>query len=70
MLVRLAMRRAGYVDKTVPQVIEEWALDKLNIQVAGTRHFAADQLLHVLYAIAWGLAAAPVLFSTRRRRPL
>ena len=72
MIVRLAMRRAGHVDKTVPQAIEEWTLHELNLPASGdgARHFAADQLLHVLYGVSWGVAAAPVLFSRRRRRPL
>jgi hypothetical protein len=72
MIVRLAMRRAGHVDKTVPQAIEEWTLHKLNISASGdgTRHFAAEQVLHMLYGVAWGVAAAPVLFASRRRRPL
>jgi hypothetical protein len=29
-LLRLAMHRAGVIDKMVPQVVEEWISDRLN----------------------------------------
>ena len=71
-LGRLVMRRAGHLDKTVPQTIEEWALHELDVPASGDgpRHFAVDQLLHVLYGMLLGAAASPVLFAGRQRRPL
>jgi hypothetical protein len=71
-LGRLVMRRAGHLDKTVPQTIEEWALHELDVPASGDgpRHFAVDQLLHVLYGMLLGAAASPALFAGRQRRPL
>ena len=71
-LARLVMRRAGYLDKTVSQTIEEWALHELDVPGSGDgpRHFAVDQLLHILYGMMWGATTSPALFAGRRRRPL
>ena len=71
-LGRLLMRRAGHLDKTVPQAVEEWALHELDVPGSGDgpRHFAVDQLLHVLYGMVWGAIASPALFGGRKRRLL
>ena len=71
-LGRLVMRRAGHLDKTVPQTVEEWALHELDVPGSGDGpgHFAVDQLLHVLYGMTWGALASPALFAGRQRRAL
>ena len=71
-LIRLGLRRAGLIDKMVPQTVTEWASQKLGVEPPGVPagHPAADQLLHFVYSVTWGALAAPVLFATGRRRPL
>jgi hypothetical protein len=71
-LIRLGLRRAGLIDKMVPQAVSEWASRKLGVEPPGIRagHPIADQLVHLTYSAAWGAVAAPVLFGTRRRRSL
>jgi len=71
-LIRLGLRRAGLLDKMVPQALTEWAAQKLGVEPPGipAGHPAADQLLHLVYSVTWGALAAPVLFGTGRRRPL
>jgi hypothetical protein len=70
-LIRLGLRRAGLIDKMVPQALTEWASQKLGVEPPGVPagHPAADQLLHLVYSVTWGALAAPVLFATGRRRP-
>jgi hypothetical protein len=70
-LIRLGLRRAGLIDKMVPQTVTEWASQKLGVEPPGVPagHPAADQLLHFVYSVTWGALAAPVLFATGRRRP-
>ena len=71
-LIRLGLRRAGLLDKMVPQALTEWASQKLRVEPLGISagHPAADQLVHLVYSVTWGALAAPVLFATDRRRPL
>jgi hypothetical protein len=71
-LIRLGLRRAGLIDKMVPQALTEWASERLGVEPPGVPagHPAADQLLHLVYSVTWGSLAAPVLFATGRRRPL
>ena len=70
-LIRLGLRRAGLLDKMVPQALTEWASQKLGVEPPGVPagHPAADQLLHLVYSVTWGALASPVLFATGRRRP-
>jgi hypothetical protein len=67
-LIRLGLRRAGLIDKMVPQAVTEWVSHELAVDPPD--HPAADQLLHLAYSITWGALAAPVLFGQRRRRSL
>jgi hypothetical protein len=71
-LVRLSLRRAGIIDKMVPQALTEWASQKLGVEPPGVpaSHPVADQLVHLGYSVTWGALAAPLLFATRRRRML
>jgi hypothetical protein len=71
-LIRLGLRRAGLLDKMVPQALTEWASQKLRVKPLGMSagHPAADQLVHLVYSATWGALSAPVLFATGRRRPL
>jgi hypothetical protein len=71
-VIRLGLRRAGLIDKMVPQAVSEWASRKLGVEPPGipAGHPIADQLVHLTYSMAWGAAAAPLLFGTRRRQSL
>lgn len=71
-VLRLGMRRFGFVDKMVPQAVEEWLSHRLGKEPPGEGlgHLALDQLLHLGYGLAWGGLAAPALFKARRRRGL
>src|SRR5688500_10045183 len=62
-LLRLAMHRAGVIDKMVPQVVEEWISDRLSWDPPGgeTGHHTLDQLLHLAYGAGWGAVAGPLL---------
>lgn len=50
-LLRMAARRAGLIEKTVPQVIEEWLVARLGVRRprGPVGHHALDQLMHVGY---------------------
>lgn len=56
--VRAAARRAGWIDKTVPEAVEEWTAYRAGVSPPGGRpaHHLADQLLHAGYSMAWGAA--------------
>ena len=71
-LIRLSLRRAGLLDKMVPQALTEWAANKLGTEppVVPAGHPVADQLVHLGYSVAWGGVAAPVLFAAADRRNL
>ena len=66
-LLRMWARRAGLIDKTVPQVMEEWLIKRLNLRVPGGHvgHHALDQLMHVGYGSMLG-AISGVLFHRMR----
>ena len=57
-LIRLGLRRAGLIDKMVPQAVSEWAARKLGVEPPGlpVGHPVADQLVHLTYSLAWGAA--------------
>jgi uncharacterized membrane protein YagU involved in acid resistance len=65
--LRIAARRAGLIDKTVPQVIEEALAHKLGIssRSAPAQHHLADHLLHLGYGSMQG---AIYRLATRRSR--
>jgi hypothetical protein len=72
-VVRLAAHRAGLIEKTVPQAVEEWAADRAEVEPPGGKvgHQVAQELLHVGYGLAWGAAYGSLLASRPdRRRPL
>jgi hypothetical protein len=54
--VRLAARRAGLIDKMVPQAVEEWASHRSGVEPPGgpAGHHLSDQVLHLAYGAAWG----------------
>ena len=56
--VRAAARRAGWIDKMVPEAVEEWAAYHAGASPPGGRpaHHVADHLVHVGYSVAWGVA--------------
>ena len=62
-VLRLALHRAGLIDKMVPQVVEEWISDRLNTDPPGGQagHHVADQLLHLGYGASLGALGGPML---------
>ena len=68
-VLRLALHRAGLIDKMVPQVVEEWISDRLNTDPPGGQagHHVADQLLHLGYGASLGALAGPMLSGRERR---
>ncbi len=67
-LIRMAARRQGIIQKTVPQAVEEWMAYKTGRGVARhpVLHHVADQLLHLAYGAAM---AVPYGLTVRRRSP-
>ena len=55
-LVRMSARRAGWIEKTVPQLMEEMLIEKLHLPVprGHVAHHALDQLLHIGYGSMLG----------------
>jgi hypothetical protein len=66
-VVRMAARRRGLVQKTVPQVMEEWLLRRLGVDLPGgpLAHHALDQVLHVGFGSVLG-ALDGLLFRWQR----
>ena len=66
--IRIAARRAGLIDKMVPQVIEETLAHRFGVGIwsAPEKHHVADQLMHLAYGSAQGALYA--LVSRRFRR--
>jgi len=72
-ILRLAARRAGIIDKMVPQVVEEWTLDRAGVEpspAGRTAHHVLDQFLHLGYGAAVGAICEPLLVSLKTRRGL
>jgi hypothetical protein len=72
-ILRLAARRAGVIDKMVPQVVEEWTLDRTGMESSPdskTAHHVLDQFLHLGYGAAVGAVCGPVFVSFKTRRGL
>jgi uncharacterized membrane protein YagU involved in acid resistance len=65
--IRIAARRAGIIDKTVPQIMEETLAHRLGVGTwtSPEQHHVADHLLHLAYGSAQGAAYA---LATRRFR--
>jgi hypothetical protein len=70
-VIRTTAQRMGLIEKTVPQVMEEWASERLDAEPPGgaTGHHVADQLLHFGYGMVWGALYGAVA-GTRRSTPL
>ena len=70
-VVRLAARRAGLIDKMVPQAVEEWAAQRAGLEVPGgpAGHHLLDQALHTGYGVMAGVVYGAAL-GTAGRRPL
>jgi hypothetical protein len=68
-VLRLALHRAGVIDKMVPQVVEEWISDRLNTDPPGGQagHHVADQLLHLGYGASLGALGGPMLSGRAAR---
>ena len=68
-ILRLSARRAGVIDKMVPELIEEWLLREPpgGSQAQRARRNVAHQALHLAYGAAWGALAAPVLERPPRK---
>jgi hypothetical protein len=66
--LRMAAHRVGLIEKQVPQVVEEWLVQRSGHAPPGgpAGHQAANQLLHLGYGATW--AAAFALTSRGRTR--
>jgi putative membrane protein len=69
-VVRTLAQRAGFIDKTVPQIIEEWASHELQVGPPGGAlgHHVVDQALHHGYGAVWGALYGASL-GQRQRSP-
>jgi hypothetical protein len=61
--LRDVARRAGLIEKPVPQAVEEWLADRAGLgpDDTGVVHHVAEHLLHTGYSAAWGAAAGALL---------
>ena len=68
-VLRLGLHRAGLIDKMVPQAVEEWISDRLNIDPPGRTagHHVADQLLHLAYGAGLGALSGPMVSGRETR---
>ena len=68
-VLRLGLHRAGLIDKMVPQAVEEWISDRLNIDPPGgtAGHHVADQLLHLAYGAGLGALGGPMVSGREGR---
>lgn len=62
-VMRTLARRQEVIDKTVPQAIEEWAVNRAGIVTSRNPvvHHVADQILHLGYGAALGAVYAVTL---------
>ncbi len=62
-VIRTFAQRAGFIEKTVPQVMEEWASERLDLEPPGGApgHHVVDQLLHLGYGVIWGALYGTIL---------
>jgi hypothetical protein len=65
-VIRMAARRRGVIEKTVPQAAEEWLADRTGFgrRAHPVLHHVADQGMHLAYGAALGAGYA----LTMRRR--
>jgi hypothetical protein len=67
-ILRLAAHRAGLIDKMLPQVVEEWTLDRTGMKpspASKTAHHVLDQFLHLGYGAAMGAVCGSCLVLSR-----
>jgi hypothetical protein len=66
-VIRMAARRRGIIEKTVPQAAEEWVADRTGLgrHAHPIVHHLADQGMHLAYGAALGIGYA---LTMRRRR--
>ena len=59
-VLRMAAHRAGLIEKQVPQVVEEWMVQRSGHAPPGgpAGHQVASQLVHLGYGAAWAAAFA------------
>src|SRR5688572_12062396 len=65
-VIRMAARRHGIIDKTVPQAAEEWLAERTGMgrDAHPIVHHLADQGMHLMYGAALGAGYA---VATRKR---
>ncbi len=70
-VVRSGARRMGFIDRTVPQVMEEWLMAHGRLRAPGREnlHAVIHQVLHLGYGAAQG-AVYGAAFGKRRRPSL
>lgn len=70
-VIRMAARRRGMIEKTVPQAAEEWLSRRsgLGQEAHPVLHHLADQVLHIGYGAALGAGYA-IAARERARRPI
>jgi hypothetical protein len=66
--LRITARRAGLIDKMVPQVIEETLAHRFGVKTWSSpeQHHVADQLMHLAYGSAQGALYAILVRRFRR----
>src|SRR3954466_8187295 len=59
-VIRMAARRRGVIEKTVPQAAEEWVADRTRFgrRAPPVLHHVADQAMHLAYGSALGAGYA------------
>jgi hypothetical protein len=59
-VIRMAARRRGLIEKTVPQVAEEWLAQRAGVgrDAHPVLHHLADQAMHIGYGAALGVGYA------------
>jgi len=65
-VIRMAARRHGIIEKTVPQAVEEWLANRTGVGRGAPPvvHHLADQVMHLMYGAALGVGYA---VATRKR---
>jgi hypothetical protein len=66
-VLRTMAQRAGIIEKSVPQVVEEWATDRLGVEPPGgpAGHQITDQVLHFGYGMVGGILYGGMLGPRR-----
>jgi hypothetical protein len=67
--LRALGRRAGLIEKPVPQAVEEWVAHRTGVDAGDSGHQVTEQLLHAAYSAACGAAAGLLLGPGRGSVP-